>query len=585
MEKWVVYNKKADFQAVGRRFGIDQVTARILRNRELTEVEDIRVFLEGGLKDLYDPHLLKDAGSLTDILLEKIRKKAHIRVIGDYDIDGVMSSYILKKALLSCGASVSVRIPDRVRDGYGLNRSLIEQAKEDGADTILTCDNGIAAIEEIALAKSLGMTVLVTDHHEVPFVMEDGEKRELISMADAVVNAHQKECPYPNKELCGAAVAWKVVCILYEKLGIAVSAAAELLEFVAFATVGDVMSLTGENRILVKEGLKRIRHTKNPGMRALIAQCGLYPEQIDAYHFGYVLGPCINASGRLETAEKALSLFLEEDGRTAAAIANELVALNNERKEMTNEAVLRARQLYEEKEAQDPVIVLYLSDVHESIAGIVAGRIREAYHKPTFILTDAADGIKGSGRSIEAYSMYEELCKCKELFTKFGGHPMAAGLSLPRENLEVFRRAVNEACTLTEDELRRKVRIDVPMPMDYVSMELVRELRLLAPFGKDNERPVFADRGLRISRMWKVGKNENVLRLTLRTASGKPASGVFFGDIGGFCGYFAEKFGGTAVEEAFAGRDNPIVFSAVYEPGIDSYRGEESLRFTLFYYC
>ncbi len=585
MEKWVVYNKKADFKAVGKKFGIDQVTARILRNRNLTDEEEIRMFLEGSRKDLYDPHQLKDADLLADILLEKIKNQAHIRIIGDYDIDGVMASYILKKALTDCGAYVSVQIPDRIADGYGLNKSLICRAKEDGVDTILTCDNGIAAIEEIALAKSFGMTVLVTDHHEIPFIVENGKKRELESAADAVVNAHQSKCRYPNKDLCGAAVAWKVVCILYEKLGISQDKAEEFLEFVAFATVGDIVSLTGENRILVREGLKEIHHTKNPGMRALIAQCGLQAAQIDAFHFGYVLGPCINASGRLDTAARALSLFFTEDEQEAVRTANELVTLNNERKEMTNQAVLMARRQYEEGKTDAPVIVLYLPEVHESIAGIVAGRIREYYNKPTFILTDAAEGIKGSGRSIEGYSMYEELCKCRELFTKFGGHPMAAGLSLPRENLTAFDRMINETCTLTEEQLQRKVRIDVPMPIDYVSMDLVREFRILEPFGKDNERPLFADRGIKISRMWVVGKNKNVLRLSIKTASGTPASGIYFGDIDIFCSYVEEKFGRTAVEEAFSGKENPIVLSVVYEPSVNCYRGEESLQFTLFYYC
>lgn len=585
MEKWVVYSKKADFKAIAHKFGIDQVTARILRNRELIGEEEIRLFLEGGLKDLYDPHMLKDADLLTDILLEKIRQGAHIRIIGDYDIDGVMSSYILDKALLSCGARVSVRIPDRVADGYGLSRNLIQKAREDGVDTILTCDNGIAALEEIALAKSFGMTMLVTDHHEIPFTEEGGVRRERKSGADAVVNAHQADCPYPNKDLCGASTAWKVICILYEKLGILQSEADEFLEFVAFATVGDIMSLAGENRILVKEGLKRIHQTKNLGMRALIAQCGLEAKQIDTYHFGYVLGPCINASGRLYTAERALSLFLAEDEQTAVTIANELVVLNNQRKELTNNAVIEARQMYEEKAADDPVIVIYLPKVHESIAGIVAGRIREYYHKPAFVLTDAAEGIKGSGRSIENYSMYEELCKCQNLFTKFGGHPMAAGLSLPKENLDKFQKEINERCSLTEEQMQRKICIDVPMPIDYVTIDLVREFRILAPFGKDNERPVFADKGLGILRMWIVGKNGNVLRLTLKTASGQPAAGIFFGDIEGFCAYFEEKFGKKAVEDAFSGRENPIVFSAVYQPSINSYRGEENLQFEIHHYA
>jgi single-stranded-DNA-specific exonuclease len=584
MENWIVYNKKADFKGIGQQFGIDQVTARILRNRDLTGEADIRLFLEGGMKDLHDPHLLKDAGLLTDILIGKIRAQKPIRIIGDYDIDGVMASYILEKALLRCGANVSVQIPDRIADGYGLNRNLVLKAKDEGMDTILTCDNGISALEEIALAKSFGMTVLVTDHHAIPFEGEGVNRRELKSAADAVVNAHQAECPYPNKELCGAAVAWKVICLLYDKMNIPTAEAEEFLENVAFATVGDIMSLTGENRILVKEGLKRIRHTQNLGMRALITACGIEPDRIDTYHFGYVLGPCINASGRLETAEKALSLFLAKTENEAEALAEDLVVLNEERKEMTNAGVEQARALWEQEGGQEPVIILYLPGVHESIAGIIAGRIREYYYKPTFILTDGAEGIKGSGRSIEAYSMYEELCKCRHLLTKFGGHPMAAGLSMEKENLTAFREEMNRSCTLTEEQLQPKIYIDVPMPLDYVSMDLVREFQVLAPFGKDNERPVFADRGLRISRMWIIGKNKNVLRLSLKTSSGRPVSGIYFGAVEDFCNYFKEQYGSAAVEAAFAGRDNPIVFSAVYQPSVNSYRGEESLQFEIRHY-
>jgi single-stranded-DNA-specific exonuclease len=577
MEKWVVINKKADFAAIGKQFGIDPVTARVIRNRGMTETEEIRKFLNGTTDDLYDPHLLKDADLLVDILFEKIEKQLPVRVIGDYDIDGVMSSYILKKALLRAGAQVSVQIPDRIADGYGLNEHLITRAHADGIDTILTCDNGIAAIDEIALAKSFGMTVLVTDHHEVP---------ELRSAADAIVNPRQADCPYPNKNLCGAAVAWKVVCILYERLGIAKEESEAFLEHVAFATVGDIMSLTGENRILVKEGLKRIHHTANIGLRALIAQCGLEPQQIDAYHFGYVLGPCINASGRLDTAKRSLELLLSDNMEDAVRTANELVVLNEERKSMTAEGVEEAKRVCEEMGyASDKVLVIYLPGVHESIAGIIAGRIREAYYKPTFILTDGAEGIKGSGRSTECYSMYGELCKCAHLLTKFGGHPMAAGLSLEEKNVEELRRLLNENCTLTEEEQRPKIRIDVAMPMEYVRTDLVREFELLAPFGKDNEPPVFADRHLRIQRMWLVGKNKNVLRLSLLTEQGIPVSGICFGEVERFLAFLEEKFGASAVEKAYAGRENPIDFSAVYRPKINVYQGRESLQFEIRNYC
>lgn len=585
MQQWFEIQKGADFGAIGRRYGINPVTARIIRNREVTEDEDIRRFLFGTVEDLYDPMLMKDMDLLTDLLCVKITEQAKIRVIGDYDIDGVMSSYIFVTALKRCGADVSVQIPDRMKDGYGLNRHLIGQAKADGIDTILTCDNGIAAIDEIAYAEELGVTVLVTDHHEIPYVEEDGVRVYRKVCADAVVNPHQKDCSYPYKNLCGAGVAWKVVCVLYRKLGIPQEETLDFLENAAFATVGDVMDLTDENRILVKEGLKRIHNTKNTGMRALISQCGLKPEEISAYHFGFVLGPCINASGRLETAKLALSLLLEQDEKEAEQIARELVDLNERRKEMTASGVEEAKQLYEEYGYEkDRVLVLYLPDVHESIAGIIAGRIRECYYRPVFVLTDAEDGVKGSGRSIEDYSMYEQMCRCQELFTKFGGHPMAAGLSLPKENVELFRQRINELCTLSDKELIPKIRIDVPMPMDYVSMDLVREFALLEPFGKGNAKPVFADRGIRMKRLYSVGKMRRIWKMTLVTAGGNEVSGIYFGDPEEFLSDLTEGFGSQAVEDALRGADNPILLSVIYYPRINTYRMEESLQFEIQYY-
>jgi len=578
-------NKKADFTAIGEKFKIDQVTARILRNREVVGDENIRRFLTGDLKDLYNPHLLKDGERLVDILVQKVKEQKPIRIIGDYDIDGVMATYVLKKALDRCNANATIQIPDRIHDGYGLNLSLIERAKEDGIDTILTCDNGIAALDEIAYAKALGMTVLVTDHHEIPFEEVDGTRRYKQSQADAIVNPHQMDCLYPYKYLCGAAVAWKVVCLLYERMGIAFSEAEELLENVAFATVGDIMPLTDENRILVKEGIKRIRNTKNIGMKALIAQCGLEASQIDAFHFGFVLGPCINASGRLDTAKRALELFFQTNPVHAMQIANELVVLNEERKEMTKDGVEAAMRFYEENDCEkDDVLVIYLPEVHESIAGIIAGRIREKYYKPVFVLTKGEDGAKGSGRSTEEYSMYEEMCKCQELFTKFGGHPMAAGLSLPEENIEAFRKKINELSTLTEMDKKQKVRIDVPMPLDYVTIDLVREFSILAPFGKDNTKPVFADKQISVKRMWIMGKNRNVLKLSLITAQGKPVSGIYFGDVTTFCAYIEEKFGKEELDAAFTGRAMNIVLSMVYYPKINSFRGSDELQFEIQYY-
>lgn len=581
MEKWFVINKGADFAGIAKRFGISPVTARLIRNRGVMGDEAIARYLKGGIGELYDPHLLLDSDRLTDILVQKISEQKKIRVIGDYDIDGVMSTYILYKGITRCGGSVDFQIPDRMKDGYGINDHLIEQADEAGIDTIITCDNGIAAIGEIAHAKSLGMTVLVTDHHEIPYTEERGERHYKRSEADAIVNPKQMECTYPYKNLCGAAVAWKVIQILYEKCDIAVEESYDFLENVAFATVGDVMDLTDENRILVREGLKRIHTTMNPGMRALILQNKLEPEQISSYHFGFVLGPCINASGRLETAKIALNLFLQEDVKKASEIAAELVDLNAQRKDMTAEGVELAMQQVEEGNTGEKVLVVYLPDVHESLAGIIAGRIREACHKPTFVLTKSEDGVKGSGRSIEAYSMYEELCKCQELFTKFGGHPMAAGLSLPEANVENFREKINACCGLTEEDFIPKIKIDIPMPVDYPDIPLVNELLLLEPFGKANVKPQFADKNLGIDRAVVVGKNQNVLKLTLKTERGKSISAVYFGDVEEFREYYGRKYGENEVQQAFLGRTNGIRMSVVYYPEINRYQGNESIQIVI----
>ncbi len=578
MEKWLVVQKGADFQKIGQKFGISPVTARLIRNREVIGDEAVDKYLNGSLEDLYDPHLLKDAELLTEILKKKIQEKKTIRIIGDYDIDGVMSTYILYKGLKQCGALVSTQIPDRMKDGYGINENLIDLAGKDGIDTIVTCDNGIAAIPEIAHAKELGMTVLVTDHHEIPYEEVDGTRIYKRSLADAIVNPKQAECEYPFRELCGAAVAWKVLQVLYEKMGKPKEDTYEFLENVAFATVGDVVDLTDENRILVKEGLKRIHHTTNRGMRALIYQNHMEPEQINAYHFGFVLGPCINASGRLDTAKVSLSLFLQEEEAEAAKIARTLVELNEQRKGMTEQGVEEARRLVEETYASDKVLVIYLPKVHESLAGIIAGRVRESYHRPVFVLTDAEDGVKGSGRSIEEYSMYEELCKCSDLFTKFGGHPMAAGLSLPEKNVDIFRKRINQCAALTEDDLIPKIRIDIPMPASYADVNLIREFSVLEPFGKANIKPQFADKELRIARAVVLGRNQNVLRLNLLTASNENVTAIYFGDIDLFREYYRQKYGQQELELAFAGKPNQIRMQIVYYPEINAYNGNETVQ-------
>lgn len=581
MEKWFVMNKRADFGALGEKLRISPVTARLIRNRDVIEEADFKRYLYGGIKDLYSPHLLKDVELLTDILKNKIEEKKSIRIIGDYDIDGVMSTYILYRGISRCGGTVTYQIPDRMKDGYGMNEHLVEEAHELGTDTIITCDNGIAAIDEIAYAKKLGMTVLVTDHHEIPFIETDGQKKYLRSLADAIVNPKQGDCAYPYKELCGAAVAFKVMQVLYEKMGIPLEESEVFLENAAFATVGDVMDLQDENRILVKEGLKRIHHTKNIGMQALIEQNGLQTEQVNSYHFGFVLGPCINASGRLETARISLNLFLEENPETAAQIARELVELNTQRKDMTAEGVELARAEVEAHYMEDKVLVIYLPKVHESLAGIIAGRIRESYHKPVFVLTKGEECVKGSGRSIEEYSMYEEMCKCRELFEKFGGHPMAAGLSIKEELVDIFREKINACCSLTEEDFIPKIKIDIAMPAGYADRNLIHEFELLEPFGKGNQKPQFADKNLSIARAMVVGRNQNVLKLNLLTEHGERVSAVYFGDVDAFKNYYADKFGMEEVEKAFQGKNNKIRIQVVYYPEINEYNGMESVQIVI----
>lgn len=580
-EKWFVIRKGADFQGIAERFGISPVTARLMRNREVTGDEAIEKYLRGTVKDLYDPHRMKDADLLTDILTEKIKQGAAIRIIGDYDIDGVMATYILYQGILRCGGNVSTQIPDRMKDGYGINDHLIELAYADGIDTIITCDNGIAAIDEIAHAKKSGMTVLVTDHHEIPYAENGGVRKYLRSKADAIVNPKQEDCTYPYKNLCGAAVCYKVIQILYEKFKIPKAELLVFLENAAFATIGDVMDLTDENRIIVKEGLERIRNTKNAGLRALIIRNKLMPEQIGAYHIGFILGPCVNASGRLETAKMALNLFLEKNEAKAAQIAAELVDLNAQRKDMTADGVEQAKRVVEEGNAGEKVLVIYLPDVHESLAGIIAGRIREAYHKPVFVITKAEDGAKGSGRSIEEYSMYDELCKCRECFTKFGGHPMAAGISLKVTEVDVFRQKINACCELTDDDFIPKIKIDMVMPGDYPNADLIRELSVLEPFGKANNKPLFADKNLKILRAMVVGKNRNVLKLTLGTENGISVEAVYFGDTGEFSAYYKKKYGSSEIEKAFRCQENKIRMSIVYYPEINVWQGVEQVQLVI----
>ena len=572
-EKWVVSAKKADFQAIGQHFGIDPVLARIMRNRGLTDLQEMNLYLHGTRADLNDPHLLKDADLAAQILREKIKEKKRIRIIGDYDIDGIQSTYILYCALRRLGADADFVIPDRILDGYGLNEHLVTRASQDGIDTILTCDNGISAIDQIHLAKSLGMTVVVTDHHEVPFTEVDGVRREKVCEADAVVNPKQQACHYPFKKLCGAAVAFKLVQVLYEVFGLEVSEADCFIENAGFATVGDVMDLQGENRILVKLGLEMLNRTTNIGMKALILQNKLTMGEIKSVDIGFRIGPCLNASGRLDTARLSLKLLLCESETEAAVLAEEIVELNESRKLLTMHAVEQAKEIAQQEEyVNDRVLVIFLPDCHESLAGIVAGRIREAYYRPTLVVTRSEHGAKGSGRSIESYSMYEELCKCEEYLTQFGGHPMAAGFSLKEADIDAFRRKLNEVCTLTEEELRPKVVIDVPMPISYITERLVNQLGCLEPFGKGNEKPVFADRNLVIERLRICGKEGRVFQMKVRNAAGVSMDAVYFGDAEDLLLPLAEKYGKVVAQDTLAGRCvHEAALHFTYYPEMDHY--------------
>lgn len=563
MEKWVVMAKKADFQEIGRTFHIDPVVARLIRNRDVEGMENIRSYLYGTLEELPSPWLLKDMKKAVEILGEKIRTGARIRIIGDYDIDGVTATYILLTGLKRLGGSVDTYIPDRIKDGYGLHSQLIEKAAEDRIDTIVTCDNGIAAAAEIEQAKKAGMTVIVTDHHEIPYRDTEQGREWILPRADGVLNPKQPECPYPNKNICGAVVAWKLIWALYESFGISGKEILEFSQAAAVATVGDVMDLQGENRIIVKEGLKRLRYTKNQGFRALIEANGLEGAPVTAYHVGFVLGPCINASGRLDTAARALALLCTEDQDSAAKAAGDLVALNQSRKAMTEEGKDLAIQMIESSSlSEDPVLVVYLPQCHESLAGIIAGRLREKYYKPSFVLTKGENGVKGSGRSIEAYSMYDELVKCSELLEQFGGHPMAAGLSLKEENVDAFRRKLNKLCTLTREELTPKITIDVPMPLSYLSKELTNQLSVLEPFGKGNTKPLFAQKGLRVLNLRILGKNQNVAKMKLLDPAGVSVDAVYFGQALEFEAYVRQK----------------ETLSVTYYPEINVYQGRETLQ-------
>lgn len=569
MEKWFLTMKKADFSGIARKYNISPITARLIRNRDVIGDEAIDFYLNGTIADLYDGMLMQDMDKAVEILAEKIEEEKQIRIIGDYDIDGVNATYILQEGLSGLGAHVDTDIPDRIKDGYGLNIDLIDRALDDGVDTIITCDNGIAAADEIAYGKENGLTVIVTDHHEVPYVEMNGEKEYMLPRADAVVDPHRPDCEYPFKGLCGAAVAYKLIEALYNVMQRDPEDMDYLMENVAIATVGDVMDLTGENRIFVKQGLEMLKRTKNQGLKALIECTGIDTERLNTYHIGFVLGPCINASGRLDTAKRALELLNARTRREAVMLAEDLKALNDSRKEMTEKGVEEAVQMIESTSLKDDkVLVVYLPDCHESIAGIIAGRIKERYYRPAFVLTKAEEGVKGSGRSIESYDMFAQMCRCRALFTKFGGHKLAAGLSLEEGNVERFRQTINELADLTEEDLQMKVSIDMLLPFPYITEQLIKELELLEPFGKGNTKPLFAERNLRVISPRIFGKNRNVLKCRLEDASGNQMEAVYFGDV----------------EACLKAMEEKQVMSFTYYPSVNEYMGRRTLQLTIVNY-
>ncbi len=569
MQRWFITMKKADFNAIGEKYHISPILARLIRNRDIIGDDAVDFYLNGTIADLYDGMLMQDMDRAVEILAEKIREEKPVRVIGDYDIDGVNATYILQEGLSGLGADVDTDIPDRIKDGYGLNKMLIDRALDDGIDTVITCDNGIAASDEIAYAKENGLTVIVTDHHEVPYIEMDGEKEYLLPRADAVVDPHRADCAYPFKGLCGAAVAYKLVEALYNVMQRDPEDVDYLMENVAIATVGDVMDLNGENRIFVKQGLEMLKRTQNQGLKALIECTDIDVERLNAYHIGFVLGPCINASGRLDTAKRALELLNARTRREAVMLAEDLKALNDSRKEMTERGVAEAVNLIETTSLKDDrVLVVYLPDCHESIAGIIAGRIRERYYRPVFVLTKAEEGVKGSGRSIEAYDMFAQMCRCRALFTKFGGHKLAAGLSLEEDNVQRFRETINALCDLTEEDLQEKVSIDMQLPFPYITEELIRELELLEPFGKGNQKPLFAERNLRVVSPRVFGKNRNVLKCRLEDMQGNQMEAVYFGDV----------------EKCLKTMEEKKVMSFTYYPSINEYMGRRSIQITIVNY-
>lgn len=572
MQNWRLLNKKADFHSIAEKFHVHEVIARLLVNRNITEDAAIEAYLSPSKNQLHDPFLMKDMEKACALLVKRIAEGKKIRVIGDYDVDGIVSTFLLWDGLRKCGANLDYQIPDRIKDGYGINRNMIEEAKQDEVHIILTCDNGIAAWKEIAYAKECGIEVIITDHHDIP---------EQIPQAEAVVDPKQKDCEYPYKNLCGAVVALKLVEGVYRLLN-KESPLEEYLEYAALATICDVVELNGENRIIVKLGLNKFKFSNNAGLLGLISEYEISKDQINTYHLGYLIGPCLNASGRLDCAEKGLELLCCTDSENAKLQAAELVQLNKRRKIMTEQGVKDAGQIVEKTELkQDYILVVYLPECHESIAGIIAGRLRERYYKPTLILTQGESCVKGSARSIEGYNMFEGLCECSQYLLKFGGHPLAAGLSMEEEQIEQFRKAINAQCRMTKEDLQEKVLLDAVLPLGYLTEDLIAQLELLEPFGKGNQKPLFAERDLQVLQAFYIGKTTKYFKFRLKNKYGKEIDALYFGNAEELEQDLLLAFGESEVQSMFRGRENHIIFSVAYYPGINEYMGKKTVQIVI----
>ena len=578
-EKWLLRNKKVDLKAMSEKYKISQLLCKLMVKRDIIDEKIINSYINPVYKYLHSPKTMKDVVIAVDIIKRKIQENKKIRIIGDYDVDGIISVFILYTALKKCGANVDYEIPDRIKDGYGINENIVKVAYDEGVDTIITCDNGISAIDQIQYAKDLGLTVIVTDHHDVPFIEEDGVRTFLSSQADAIINPKQIECEYKFKSICGAGVAFKLMEALYEEIGMDKEECYKLIEFVAIATVCDVVDLIDENRIFVKNGLEMLNNSKNIGINALKKACGLEDKEITAYHLGFVIGPCLNASGRLDSAKKGLELLLMEDDEEAKNLAQEIVDLNDARKNMTKEGVDRAINIIDSTDINnDKILVVYIPDIHESLAGIVAGRVKEKYNKPTIILTKSEEGVKGSARSIEEYNMFEGLLACKELLDKFGGHPMAAGLSLQEDKVDELRIALNNKCELTDEDLTRKIMIDSSLPLEYLNLHLIEELNVLEPFGKGNSKPVFGVRDAKITKAMLLGKDKNVLKLKLLTNNNITIDAMIFNDLENFESKIIEKYGNEELDNLYNKSNNNIPMDFTFYPSINEWNGNKSIQ-------